>query len=67
MLDANDAHFGMYFPCLFGSQPIHLILSMSISFAGSLIVNKTLVSSDTDFLTRSERIFTVFSLNPGLK
>ena len=67
MLDASDAQRGMYFPCSFGSQPIHLTLWMSTSSAGNLIVNKTLVSSDTDFFTRIEIIFIVFSLRYGLQ
>lgn len=67
MLAASDAHFGIYFPCSFGSQPIHLTLTMSTSSFGNLIVNKTLVSSDTDFFTRTETIFNVFSLKFGLK
>lgn len=67
MLDESDAHFGMYLPWSFGSHPIHFTFSMSTSFAGSLIVNKTLESSDTDFFTRIESIFRVFSRKIGLK
>lgn len=67
MLVANDAHLGIYLPCSFGSHPIHLTLSISTSSAGNLIVNNTLGSSDTDFLTRNESIFIVFVLKFGLK
>lgn len=66
MLDASDAHFGKYFPWLFGSQPIHLMLFASTSFGGNLIVNKTLASSDTDFLTRSDNTLIVFVRKFGL-
>lgn len=66
MLADNDAHFGMYLPWSFGSHPIHLASFVSTSVAGNLIVNNTLVSSDTDFFNRNDSIFIVFSLKLGL-
>lgn len=67
MLDAIDAHFGKYFPCAFGSQPIHLTVSISISSAGNRTEKTILFSNEMAFLTRSDKILMFAFRNFGLK
>lgn len=67
MLDAIDAHFGKYFPCAFGSQPIHLTASSEISSAGNFTEKTILLSREIAFLTRSDKIFMFAFRNFGLQ
>lgn len=64
MLEAIEAQLGKYFPCVFGSHPIHRNAFLSTSLSGKRIVNTILFSMETARLARNE--MTLISLPRSL-